>query len=102
MAFTRKNKGKLQLDQASSLDDIRLVLLEAYGELHTLQAVAKKFGTSPSTMSVWYREMGLHTGTRGRPSNASPPDPGSGRANPRAAQTQPANPKKRPPGGKLK
>ena len=61
MAFTRKNNGKLQLDQAHSMDDIRLVLLEAYGRLNTLQAVAKEFGTSPSTMSVWYREMGLHT-----------------------------------------
>ena len=100
MAFTRKNKGKLQLDQAHSMDDIRLVLLEAYGRLNTLQAVAKEFGTSPSTMSVWYREMGLHTGAG--QANANFPDPGTGRASPRAARTQPANSKKRHPGGKSK
>ena len=63
MAFTRKKKNKLQLDEAHSMDDIRGLLLDAYGRLNTLQAVAKEFGTSPSTMSVWYREMGLHTST---------------------------------------
>jgi AraC-like DNA-binding protein len=73
MAFIRKTKQMIRLERAHHAQDIRQLLLDAYARHNTLQAVAKEFGVSQATMSIWFRQLGLHT-RASLPANSIPQD----------------------------
>lgn len=51
----------LALERDYNIDDIRRALMESYARNNTLQAVAREFNISPTTMSQWFKQLGLHT-----------------------------------------
>ena len=61
MAYIRKTKSMLALERDYNIDDIRTALMQSYARNNTLQAVAREFNISPTTMSQWFKQLGLHT-----------------------------------------
>jgi transposase-like protein len=61
MAYIRKTRGMLRMEQAYGISDIRTLLLQSYARHNTIKAVAREFKVSEQTMSAWFRQLGLHT-----------------------------------------
>lgn len=61
MAFVKKTQGMLKLETAFDVEDLRQLLLESYGRHNTIAGVAKEIKRHPTTVSLWFKQLGLHT-----------------------------------------